>query len=164
MIVKSKRMFVMDRGSVEKSRQRRSLPLRSPLKPALARKRAGRSPILSAHALSEIRVKTVFVSYIMQRITNFRCKASQRTISRKVRSVLKNYLSPTGKDGHMNFKFYRSGVRPFIHTYSQTPSHLSACSEPFTFLCGVMWHLSFRCRVSARQPSHFCFGKSGQNH
>ena len=98
MIVKSKRMFVMDRGSVEKSRQRRSLP--SP-----KRLRAGRSPISSAHVLSEIRVKSVFVSYIMHYIPNFRCKTSQRTISLKVRSVLKNYLSPTGKYGHMNSGF-----------------------------------------------------------
>lgn len=126
MIVKSKRMFVMDRAFAEKIRQRRSLPSRSPLKPALARKRpkrprAGRLPILSSHVLSEIRVKSVYTGYIMQHITNFRCKTSQRTISLKVRSVLKNDLSPTGKDGHIHLKCDGSGGSGLAFTHTPSP-------------------------------------------
>jgi hypothetical protein len=30
-------------------------------------------------------------------------------------------------------------VRSCIHIYSQAPSHLPACSEWFTFLCGFLW-------------------------
>lgn len=111
----------MDRAFAEQSRQRRSRPSRSPLKPALARKRPkpprpGRLPILSSHVLSGRRVKSVYTGYIMQHITNFRCKTSQRTISLKVRSVLKNYLSPTGKAGHINLKCSRSGG-PVFHSH-----------------------------------------------
>ena len=58
--------------------------------------------------------------------------------------------------GHRSFVALRMterlmlGVRSFIHTYPQAPSHITDFSEWITFLCGFLWERFCKAKMYAR--------------